>query len=478
MSTNTQNFEGAHDFVINHPQFIENQAIHNTVPGETGSGLKSLLEACNPDAFHDSSARHPPPRCHPGTRGAFIGKISAWGLCTSGQEECILWMHGPAGVGKSAVAQSCADLLAENDKLGATFFFSRPNRRDNSNHFFTSISYQIAMSHEPYGRIIDLKLRKDPTLLKKSITQQFQELLVKPIQELRAQGEDLERRVVIIDGLDECAEHRAQQEIVQIVAASIRNNTTPFLWAFFSRPETHIIASFTSDDIVPLSHHIELPVSRAIDHEILCYLTDELKKIQKERNLPSSWPPEQQIGILVDLSGGLFIYAATVIRFIGDPNSLGPDTQLAAVLSLATIAKENADSEHPLIELDLFYMLILLSIPPKILPVILNILLLNSLGLGVLKSANILGLSQTQYLGVCGILQSVFRVEPARRPDWGYNFNWCRQDLFSDDEMEIVFYHASFMEFMQNIKRSKDLTLGLYTFAQCSCWSGIALWTP
>ncbi|KAF9447394.1 hypothetical protein P691DRAFT_643604, partial [Macrolepiota fuliginosa MF-IS2] len=56
--------------------------------------------------------------------------------------ECIFWMHRPAGVGKLAVAQTCAELLDEKNKPGAALFFSRPNKRDDPRRLSLSLSYQ------------------------------------------------------------------------------------------------------------------------------------------------------------------------------------------------------------------------------------------------------------------------------------------------------------------------------------------------
>ncbi len=231
-------------------------------------------------------------------------------------------MQGAAGVGKSAIAQTCAELLVERNQLGATFFFSRPNQRDDPERLFPSLSYQLTTISDAYANILDQKLQRNPTLLEKSLGAQFHELFVKPLEEI---GKKCMRDyVIIIDGLDECAGIEAQEMIVEIVAKSVQDGTTPFRWAFFSRPESHIVASFTSDLVLPLCLRLELPVSRKVDHEILCYLLAGFKRMREQHNLPSSWPSESDLGILIDRSAGLFIYASTVLRFVGERNSLGP----------------------------------------------------------------------------------------------------------------------------------------------------------
>ncbi|KAF9443939.1 hypothetical protein P691DRAFT_839705 [Macrolepiota fuliginosa MF-IS2] len=231
----------------------------------------------------------------------------------------------------------------------------------------------------------------------------------------------------------------AQRTIVQIVAESIRNNTTPFIWLICSRLEPHLIATFKSPQISAMTHQEELMVSRAIDNEITKYLTDELAKIGMEHDIPVPWPCERDMGTLVNLSGGLFIYANTVVRFIGDHNSLGPEDQLRAVVALATsVAK--ASSEHPLSELDFFYLLIMQRVPAKILQTVQWILLATNVPaveIDVKRNRQLLGLSPSQLQTACRTLHSVMKVE-------------------ADD---IVFYHASFMDFMQDPQRSRQFCI-------------------
>ncbi|KAF9443943.1 hypothetical protein P691DRAFT_374804 [Macrolepiota fuliginosa MF-IS2] len=369
----------------------------------------------------------------------YIDQIVSWGLEGSGPNHRIFWLKGPAGVGKSAIAQSCADKFAARKRLVAAFFFSRPNQRDNPQRLFTSISYQWAMKRKPYAEILKSTIHDDPTIVDKELRHQFDHLFVSPLRELAAKGEGISERVVIIDGLDECADVGAQQAIVQIVAASIRDHTTPFIWLICSRLEPPLVATFKSPQISAATHQEELTVSRAIDNEITKYLTDELAKIGTEYDLPVPWPRERDIGTLVNLSSGLFIYASTVVRFIGDRGSLGPESQLQTVVALATsVAKRS--TEHPLSELDFFYCLIMQRIPAKILQTVQWILLAMNVPVvqtDVEYSREFLGLSPLQFRTACRALHSVMEIE----------------------EDKIVFYHASFMDFIHDPQRSTQFCI-------------------
>ncbi|KXN83344.1 hypothetical protein AN958_01539 [Leucoagaricus sp. SymC.cos] len=431
---------GANNFIMNQPHLVDNS--RTTITTNRKSGMQILFRSCVPEAAYDAGAREYAPRCHPGTRQNYIGQITHW--TGSPKYQRLLWMKGPAGVGKSAVAQSCAETL---DNVVAAFFFSRPNKVLDPMRFFPSIAYQLATQHDEYRRILDKKIAKDPSLVTKSLAHQFDQLLVAPFQKLREAGNGFEGKLIIIDGLDECEGHEFQCNIVEIVSRSVGKRSTPFVWAFFSRPEAHLNVLFNSPTLQSFTLYLELPVSSDSDSEISRFLTDELKKIQLNHGLPLSWPSAGAIEVIVRLSAGLFIYSSTVLRFISDPDSLGPESQLNAVLSL----EKNANSptlkdanHHPLSELDLFYTLIMRRVPQKTLATVQEILLLLSWHQGrkdaAMRVANLLKLSTSQMYALLRPLYSVLSVE---------------ESFLS----EITFYHASFPDFLCDPVRSRVFCL-------------------
>ncbi|KAF5345818.1 hypothetical protein D9756_010858 [Leucocoprinus leucothites] len=428
-------FRNAHHLVFNGPQFNESS------PG--GSGIKELLKHSMPDAFHNSSARYPPPKCHLGTRKDYIALITNWALGVSDRKEPILWMRGPFGVGKSAVAQSCAEALAPIHKLAAALFFSRSNPdRDDPRRVFTSIAYQIAATCPSFREIVDRRMIDDPALATKSLSTQFEDLLVHPLARVDIAQSGLDGHVVIIDGLDECRGTAAQCELIEVIATSARNRTTPFRWFITSRPEDAINRTMNSAAVSPIRSRIELPVSRAIDHEILTYLTDEFKKIREDYGLPKSWPSEETLALLVKHGAGLWIYVATMIRFIKDENSYGPKDQLRTVLNFMKDVSAKAGVDNPLAEMDFFYALIVQRVPLKLRTMVRKILLLYTVTPILDSIANILGLSAEQFRHTCASIQSVMELQGS--------------DLRS---MKIKFYHASFLDFMKDPQRSKELCI-------------------
>ncbi|KAJ3567306.1 hypothetical protein NP233_g6450 [Leucocoprinus birnbaumii] len=428
-------FQQAQNFIITNSQFNDHIPLR--------FGLKFLLKSSMPDAFHDSAARYPPPRCHLGTRKEYISQITNWAFGGSDHKSPVLWMHGPFGIGKSAVAQSSAEALRGRTKLLATLFFSRSNAsRDDPQRVFPSIAYQILTQCEAFANIIDARITKDLALTTKSLTTQFEELIVGPLSQINLASNGLVGRVIILDGLDECRGTAEQCEIIKIITASASNRTTPFRWFITSRPEDPIIRTMNSPSIASIVSHIELPVSRKIDHEILVYLTDEFTKIRESHGLPDSWPSEATLALLVERGAGLWIYVSTIIRFINDENSFGPEDQLRIVLEFVENVSNKVGQDNPLAEMDFFYTLIMQRIPLNIRTTVRKILLINSLDYHVLGIVNTLGLSTEQFRRSCASIKSVMELRGS-----------------SPDNMDFYFYHTSFNDFITSPSRSGELCI-------------------
>src|SRR3569833_79218 len=85
-------------------------------------------------------------------------------------------------------------------------------------------------------------------------------------------------------------------------------------------------------------HQIPDPV---IEHDISAFLSSELARVRDDYNsqafddqqLPPNWPGEQIIRALVHMAIPLFIFAATVCRFVADKTLLDPAGQLDKVLN-------------------------------------------------------------------------------------------------------------------------------------------------
>jgi hypothetical protein len=119
-----------------------------------------------------------------------------------------MWLLGPAGAGKSAIAQTLAERCKELGILLATFFFFRSDgTRNHSRSLFATIAYQLAVNFPAVRHLIVKVPEDDPMVFTQSIEEQLLSLIIKPLQELYHSGRSNTPAgpyLIIIDGLDEC----------------------------------------------------------------------------------------------------------------------------------------------------------------------------------------------------------------------------------------------------------------------------------
>ncbi|KAF7762492.1 hypothetical protein Agabi119p4_9085 [Agaricus bisporus var. burnettii] len=469
-----QAFQNAQNFVLSNP-VITDRSVH--YQSSLNGGIDILRESSAPEAAFDSESRRYAPSCFPGTRSQYIEDILNWGTAQSAFP--MYRMTGPAGVGKTAIAQTCAEELRSRCHLGASFFFM-VNGCDDHSRFFASISYQLSSNSPDYHEILDKKLRLDPTIVKKQLRFQFRELIVEPVRELELAGKPVRGRAILVDGLDECKDKDAQREIIEIVITSISTQSTPFYWAFFSRPEPQIEAAFADHRLTPLCIFTFLPISRGIDGEIELYLRCGLQNILRRRGITTSdpWPSAHDIHTLVSAAQGLYIYAATVLRFVGRTDTqYDPQELLDIVLKASAQSSDGGSMRTPFEELDAFYTLILQRVPDGLLSsirLLLSSMVLGNLGGEVLISiyllSNMLRLTETKMKMLCGELVAVvhhnenygmINITQDSSPlgTTSYQCSASPEQLSPIEEVyarggALRFYHKSFFDFLCDPTRS------------------------
>jgi hypothetical protein len=184
----------------------------------------------------------------------------------------------------------------------------------------------------------------DPTLHTKSMDVQLQSLIVDAFQNLSP----LPQRsyLVIIDGLDECHDKTAQQSILRLLCETITVHKLPLRFLIGSRPESHIRASFDQKSLYTITRRVVLDEKFNPGRDIRVILQDGFAKICVENSIQSHpeqpWPKEGIIDLLVQRSSGQFIYAATVLKFVG-ADFCSPTKQLELVLKSDPTAFSDLD---------------------------------------------------------------------------------------------------------------------------------------
>ena len=132
----------------------------------------------------------------------------------------VLWLHGPAGAGKSAIAQTVAETCAGHNQLAASFFFAQTAANRNAvKYLFPTIAVQIALSAPQKHHRLDEILSRDPYLAERafgSIDLVASLLEDHPAPVPPAQSSPF---LIILDGLDECQRNDDQCWILAHVLA-------------------------------------------------------------------------------------------------------------------------------------------------------------------------------------------------------------------------------------------------------------------
>ncbi|VUC33404.1 unnamed protein product [Clonostachys rosea] len=306
-----------------------------------------IVERARFDAHSDADNA----RCYPGTRIGLIKQALAW--VDSDNSKSIFWLNGMAGTGKSTIARTISQELADTNKLGASFFFKRgEGDRGRAAFFFPTIAAQIARQLPSLAPLVRCEVEADPSINHKALNNQFDSLIVKPVKKL-PKPTQRQTLAIVVDALDECDDLNDVKRIIYLLS-QVKDLSHIGVKAFVtSRPELPIQLGF--DDISGEYRDLvlqEMP-RPIIENDITVFLKHELagirldyNKARPNRPLPPSWPGPEKIQRLVEMAIPLFIVAATVCRFMKDRRIGGPRDQLERILERQRDQKSRLDATY------------------------------------------------------------------------------------------------------------------------------------
>ncbi|KAJ6552777.1 hypothetical protein B0H19DRAFT_949701 [Mycena capillaripes] len=279
--------------------------------GHSGAGIDILYRVVAHEALYDSADSYPQPRCHPETSTKMLDTLYNWAVQPNSASP-ICWLHGPAGAGKSAIMQTLCKKFQTAGHLGGAFFFKLGHlTRGNAKALFVTLAYQLALNDCNLNPAILQSVKCDQSAMWKSMDVQLHQLIVEPCQQLT----NCPPRILLIDGLDECQDEDAQQEIIRLIQCAFtahcrRPCTLRFLIA--SRPEAHIREIFEDPSFDGILDFVNVEQSF---EDVQTYFCNEFARIHSSHrtmaNVPTPWPSWDILEDLVGKSSGYFIYAST-----------------------------------------------------------------------------------------------------------------------------------------------------------------------
>ena len=147
--------------------------------------------------------------------------------------------------------------------------------------------------------------------------------------------------VIVIDALDECRDEEPASAILSVLGQFVAK--VPSVKFFITgRPESRIREGFRlpllakATDVFVL-HEVE---PDQVDNDIRLFFTHSFSELKRYRRGPGDWPTDEQVDLLCERAGGLFIHAVATVRFV-DHRSNSPKKQLDRLLQ----SKGNSDFE-------------------------------------------------------------------------------------------------------------------------------------
>ena len=395
--------------------------------------------------------------CLSGTRVSVLDWMMRW--AKNPQDRNVFWLNGLAGTGKSTLAQTFSKMVAETGILGASFFCSRDNlNRKELKHVFPTLAYQLACRYPAFRSQIIRVIKGDPSVAQNSLISQLKGLIVDPLSSTNISC------VIVVDALDECVDDQPASALLSVLGRHVKDLRSV---KFFitGRPEPLIRRGFRLPLLEPITqifllHEVELS---DVNEDIRLYLREKLTEIAKERSdldISNPWPCDQDLMALTKKSSGLFIFAATLARFIGSEHH-EPNERLQLIVthqSDSTVYEGGAG-------IDPLYTHVLEHAFSGIKDTAVFTNLRRVLGTVVLafnplsreEIANVLGISTRLITTTLRHLHSVLLVP-------------------NEDSKEIRIFHKSFPDFLQDPERCSDLKFLINAPTHHGIWHS-AVWS-
>ncbi|TFK62441.1 hypothetical protein BDN72DRAFT_827482, partial [Pluteus cervinus] len=265
-------------------------------------------------ALYNAPERGDPPKCHPRTRLAIQGSLNPWpAQLTGGSVRLLL---GWTGTGKTTIAQTMAEYWAQQGWLVLSFFFSRLDEdRCSTDRFAGTILHQLLQSRD-----IDVSIEKLAPFTIPRVSWS------NVIDVLRSALPLSAPVVVVIDGLDECRNHKEQQKLLRDILGSVDELGPSIKILICCRPERHlenVLDDFASKLGPPESYRMDLGQSAEDNKDIRTFLQLSFDRLCEKRRKDETmsimdrlWPSQEEIEVLVDRASGQFIFAAIVVDLV------------------------------------------------------------------------------------------------------------------------------------------------------------------
>jgi NACHT domain len=262
--------------------------------------------------------------CTDGTRVKILEEITTWANDRSSASPRVFWLTGQAGSGKTTIAYTIAKRFEigkanEHTVLGGNFFCSRQYQETQAQTcILPTIAYQLARKCKSYANALHVADKFDA--VNHEVATQMKDLLVGPWQQSEATlSPELLPYLIVIDALDEIKDNKGPAFLSDLLTAIKEYDLRGLKILVASRSDPKVVAlceSFASKAVCRLQ---DVLIAEA-KSDIETYLKTQLPEL-------ASSPKFAELG---RRAGGLFIYAATAVKYLTPVDSItvGEQTEM------------------------------------------------------------------------------------------------------------------------------------------------------
>lgn len=267
----------------------------------------------------------------PNTRVDVRSKIGQW--FSGFHDHPICWLRGPAGSGKSAIAQTIAEEYEESGELAASFFFDPESTyRHHITDFLPTIAFQLSIKVPQMKVLMQRAFELDRSIPDRSHQYQFKKLIIDPLLEL---GEAVSRKIVVVDGFNQYDGGRWVEDFIILLTDACQDGRLPLRFCLTSRTDVPIL-------MLPeaATKGIYSLVLEGFDAhcDIHIFFETKFQEIHRRnrvggmKNVPDQWPSPSDVDRLAVKSSGLFTFASIIVKFV-DGGRNDPYLNLQAVMT-------------------------------------------------------------------------------------------------------------------------------------------------
>ncbi|KIJ52057.1 hypothetical protein M422DRAFT_83263, partial [Sphaerobolus stellatus SS14] len=272
--------------------------------------------------------------CLPATRIEILQGIYDWVNNREHQQKIFL-LSGPAGSGKSSIANTVANTFNQLGQLGSSFFFRRQDTTRSLDLFFPTLARDLADGDVGFRISLGDLIKSNKSLRgTKALTEQFEQFVACHKDKTSFIG----HRLIIIDALDECADQLERKAFLKLLTAPTTIQQLPSYIRIFitARPEKDINAAFEGHSHIHYMHLDAVSIDQ-VKEDILILVQHELigDPVLSVQDITDDHC--QQIA---QKAQGLFQWAAVVCKILQEAEAKSEDP-LDELCSLLLVPSED-----------------------------------------------------------------------------------------------------------------------------------------